>query len=115
MHACTVSHMLYTVPMQSRERIILELARFAHPSWYHSILSWDTESLRALLDYYSSMQKRQLSGSGTPETTENECTCEECDGTGFVAYDAEDGEGHTMRGAGGMRVCICQKYPDEEM
>lgn len=37
--------------------------------------------------------------------TEGECA--ECGGTGEVATDEDDGEGHTMRGVG-SQPCICQ-------
>jgi len=33
--------------------------------------------------------------------------CEYCNGTGEIATDEDDGEGHTMRGVG-TRKCICQ-------
>lgn len=33
--------------------------------------------------------------------------CEWCEGTGEVATDEDDGEGHTMRGVG-TKKCICQ-------
>jgi hypothetical protein len=33
--------------------------------------------------------------------------CEECGGTGEVATDEDDGEGHLMRGVGTSK-CICQ-------
>lgn len=35
-----------------RTEVILELARHAHPTWYHSLLEWRTEQLKALLVYY---------------------------------------------------------------
>lgn len=35
------------------------------------------------------------------------CRFGECDGSGVVAEDAQDGEGHTMRGVG-TRKCACQ-------
>jgi len=38
----------------TRDIIIYELARYAHPSWYHSLLSWETEHLNLLLNYYKS-------------------------------------------------------------
>lgn len=34
--------------------------------------------------------------------------CEWCGGTGEVATDVDDGEGHTMKGVGVMKKCICQ-------
>ncbi len=35
-----------------REKVIDELRRFAHPSWFHSLLTKDTVYLQALLGYY---------------------------------------------------------------
>jgi hypothetical protein len=35
-----------------RHEIIYELAKYAHPSWYHDLLSWKTWQLKILLDYY---------------------------------------------------------------
>lgn len=40
-----------------RPAIIYALARHAHPSWYHSLLAWPTEALRALLVYYETEDK----------------------------------------------------------
>lgn len=37
----------------------------------------------------------------------DEDVCEWCGGTGEVATDEDDGEGHTMRGVG-TKKCICQ-------
>jgi hypothetical protein len=34
--------------------------------------------------------------------------CALCDGTGEVATDEDDGEGHIMRGVG-TETCLCQK------
>jgi len=36
----------------NRTEIIYELAKHAHPTMYHSLLSWRTNQLRLLLDYY---------------------------------------------------------------
>jgi len=36
----------------NRTEIIYELAKYAHPSAYHSLLKWRTEHLSILLDYY---------------------------------------------------------------
>lgn len=36
----------------TRFEIITELARHAHPSWYHSLTDWHTAQLAALLTYY---------------------------------------------------------------
>lgn len=36
----------------NRTELVYELARHAHPSWYHSLLDWPTHQLRALLAYY---------------------------------------------------------------
>jgi len=35
-----------------RTEIIYELAKYAHPTWYHDLLTWSTNELRILLDYY---------------------------------------------------------------
>lgn len=43
---------------------------------------------------------------GTVKYTTEE-RCEHCHGTGEVATDEDDGEGHTMRGVGTQK-CICQ-------
>jgi hypothetical protein len=37
----------------SRTELIFELAKYAHPSWYHQILDWPTEDLDNLLKYYN--------------------------------------------------------------
>lgn len=34
--------------------------------------------------------------------------CEYCGGTGEIATDVDDGEGHIMRGVGDLKPCICQ-------
>jgi len=39
--------------------------------------------------------------------------CEECGGGGYVTEDADDGEGHIMRGAGDWVRCICNLKKDE--
>jgi len=36
----------------NRTDIIYELAKYAHPTWYRSLLSWKTEHLSLLLNYY---------------------------------------------------------------
>lgn len=36
----------------NRMQIIFELAKYAHPDWYHNLLGWPTEALRGLLIYY---------------------------------------------------------------
>lgn len=43
---------------------------------------------------------------------QDEDECEECGGTGEVATDEDDGEGHLMRGVGSQK-CICQISSDE--
>lgn len=44
--------------------------------------------------------------TGKVEYTSEE-RCEHCHGSGEVATDEDDGEGHTMRGVGTQK-CICQ-------
>lgn len=39
-----------------RIKIIKELAQYAHPSWYHMILNWRTETLVELLNFYKEDQ-----------------------------------------------------------
>lgn len=36
----------------NRTEVIFDLARFSHPTWYHSLLSWSTPRLKALLMFY---------------------------------------------------------------
>jgi hypothetical protein len=48
------------------------------------------------------------------QSDEGECPLGLCDGTGVVAVDEEDGEGHTMRGVG-SRPCPCRNREDEDM
>lgn len=43
----------------------------------------------------------------TENTNEDEELCEWCEGTGEVATDEDDGEGHIMRGVG-TKKCICK-------
>ena len=38
----------------NRTELIYTLARYAQPSWYHSILDWNDAQLRSLLTYYQS-------------------------------------------------------------
>ena len=42
------------MPIESMNRteVIYELARYAHPTWYHRLLNWGTASLKSLLTYY---------------------------------------------------------------
>lgn len=42
------------------------------------------------------------------DCVECENECEFCAGTGVVNEDVSDGEGHTMRGVGDEKPCICQ-------
>lgn len=44
----------------------------------------------------------------TEESPGCEEECEHCGGEGVVRTDADDGEGHIMRGVGGEVPCICQ-------
>lgn len=43
----------------NRTEVIYMLARYAHPSWYHSLLDRSTEMLKALLTYYLAEQDEQ--------------------------------------------------------
>lgn len=40
------------ISVMTREQIVDELRRFAHPQWYLSLLKKETAYLRALLSYY---------------------------------------------------------------
>ena len=40
------------VSEMDRIQVIHELARYAHPTQYHSLLKWNTDSLKKLLSYY---------------------------------------------------------------
>lgn len=46
-----------TVDAMNRTEVIFELARHAHPTWYHSLLNWPTYWLKALLSYYRNESK----------------------------------------------------------
>lgn len=48
----------------NRPEIINELARHAHPTWYHSLLDWETHQLRELLAYYRGELKALPTGLG---------------------------------------------------
>lgn len=41
--------------------------------------------------------------------TDPDPDCEWCAGSGVVATDEDDGEGHTARGVGDDRPCLCTK------
>lgn len=45
--------------------------------------------------------------------TDPDPDCEWCAGSGVVATDEDDGEGHTARGVGGDVPCLCTKVQDE--
>lgn len=36
----------------NRIQIINALAQYAHPEWYHSLLTWSTPALKLLLEWY---------------------------------------------------------------
>lgn len=40
--------------------------------------------------------------------------CADCEGTGVVAVDEDDGDGHTMRGTGSQK-CLCQVKEEDDM
>lgn len=44
----------------SRTEIIYELAKYAHPEWYHDLLTWTTPQLRRLLAYYMGMYQTTI-------------------------------------------------------
>ena len=43
---------MQNVHEMSRHQVLTELARHAHPSWYQSLVEWQTPQLKALLVYY---------------------------------------------------------------
>lgn len=45
-----------------RIQIIKDLAQYCHPSWYHQVLNWKTESLKLLLDYYKNCKEVMIVG-----------------------------------------------------
>jgi hypothetical protein len=53
MQTAIINNMKKTKEM-NRTELVYELARHAHPSWYHSLLEWRTGQLRSLLAYYRS-------------------------------------------------------------
>lgn len=75
------------------------------------------EVVEAIMNLYESLEDVDIEGlsllrKGTAAfewraeiTTEERC--EHCHGSGEVATDEDDGEGHTMRGVGTQK-CICQ-------
>ena len=42
------------IQQMNRTEVIKELSGLAHPSWFHSLLEWETPQLVALLAYYRS-------------------------------------------------------------
>lgn len=99
----------------NRTEIVQELAKYAHPEWYHRLLNWGTEQLRTLLDYYQHPEHYHATSlavvSMSPsEWTTVEITLEECPlcyGEGVVSCDEWDGDsGRYMPGVGSMR-CQC--------
>ncbi|HOB90126.1 MAG TPA: hypothetical protein PKG74_02220 [Candidatus Colwellbacteria bacterium] len=53
-----------SAPVETMRRfeVIQDLRYFAHPSFYHSLLSWSTPRLKALLVYYREVAKEGNSG-----------------------------------------------------
>jgi len=44
----------------TRHEVLLELAKFAHPTWYHGLLPWTTNWLKALLDFYRAQRVEEI-------------------------------------------------------
>ena len=42
----------------TREQVINELRGQAHPQWFHSLLTWSTPHLKALLTYYKTSDEK---------------------------------------------------------
>ena len=98
----------------TRINIIYDLAKYAHPSWYHSLLSWTTPQLGRLLDYYQHPDKyhaRTLtvsSYSSSPYEVVISRVCEWCDGSGIVSTDEYDADSGQYMSGVGTDQCICQ-------
>ncbi len=45
-----------TVEQMNRPEIIFALKSYAHPDWYHAILVFPTNALRALLIFYTTAE-----------------------------------------------------------
>jgi hypothetical protein len=48
---------MQSINKMRRQDVIFDLARYSHPDWYHSLLSWDTPWLKALLMYFREQRK----------------------------------------------------------
>ena len=57
---------------------------------------------------YCEKHHRHFDSDFDSECPECEEECEFCGGEGVVTTDADDGEGHIMRGAGNEVPCVCQ-------
>ena len=44
--------LLKKIMAMDRPTVIDQLRRHAHPSWFHSLLSWKTDALKKVLIYY---------------------------------------------------------------
>lgn len=65
----------------TREQVINELRGQAHPQWFHSLLTWSTPHLKALLTYYKTSDekpKTPTAGHTSKEGAEIGC--------GFCSY-----------------------------
>ena len=98
----------------TRDNIIYALAAYAHPSWYHDLLSWSTDQLGRLLDYYKNPDAYHGTTvtvtSLTPHWSDVTITLDECPicrGEGVITCDEFDRDsGQYMAGVGTMR-CQC--------
>jgi len=60
----------------NRTEIIYELAKYAHPSWYHSLLKWSTYHLSILLDYYKGEGSVSVGFTATEYNGEDLADCD---------------------------------------
>lgn len=74
---------------------------------YQGIVHVDAENEKEAksLAYDAAGSAEEIVGYIVNEVVEGKCS--ECDGTGEVPADEDDGQGHTMRGVGTQK-CICQ-------
>ncbi len=66
-----------------REDIIFSLAKHAHQDWFHSLLSWKTENLKKLLEFYEGKREIVLKEKTYPSFRGREyafIVCEEARG-----------------------------------
>jgi len=83
---------VYKIKIELESTDEVDLAHFLH------LVAEDVEEGRLI---------KEQSTKGTVKYEKVE-RCEHCNGTGEVATDEDDGEGHIMQGVGAEK-CLCQK------